>query len=698
MDSPIRILHKAKDSTGDYVDVSRYVSVDSFPEYFEKSLKGKGWFEFEVKSFDFSMLITELSPAPKRLDWIRIYSNANDSLLMDGFIDEVKDELADAPNFVIFPNALLLKDTIIGEVEESSDEDDETYIYESGATMPLWELVQDIINKVNIKAGTTFTTSEEAVPIVESTNKNFFGNMLDKLRAWSFMTAVLNFLWPFFNLSDNFKIYRKTDNAEPSGYKWYLVKKDAGFFSKTFISQGAFLSWTPSWGFYLGWPFNKTYGFSWHVYAPGSDWRIPTLMAKYFVYRLEAGGMGNFGEPNHVYEWFPMWPWSNSSPQLANFGSEYDANGSTNISSQKMRKFLDEEGYSNQAVKSSFDYDDGNTYAILTGKPKKFDLSPWSFFASFETPFDNYYRVTYKNATASDILKHLSIVSNRYFYVDDNNVVFMVPRETDTANKTINRDNIIDLKQNTIKEVDTNMDFDAYTTDDKGKVQSYGVRVRQREKDSILAYYKKYFQGDRIERKVELYTGVEEVDINLMDQIDISADEEGLGGQVLGRVIKSDMSFLEKKRRFTCEIASDFVDMSNGEGYGGETGGDGLEDPDPDDDGTQDPYISLYTPQSNTSFGNQTGFSISLNWNSAGVSNVDIIFQRRTQSGFYEDYQTIFSNETNNGGKLLLHTAFNVEIHANHKYGFKVCKTGQESEIYDVIRPLFPNFDYGIIQ
>lgn len=690
MDSPIRILFKPKESNGDYLDVTNNVSIESFPEYFEKSLKGKGWFEFEVKSFSFRMLSKDLNPIPKRLDWIRIYSSADDSLLMDGFIDEIKDELANDPNYTIFPNALLIKDTIIGVIEESDEEDDENYLFDSGETLPLHELVSNILNEVNTKAGTNFTTSEEAIPVVPSTNKNFFGNLLDKIRKWDFINVVLGFLFPTFNLADTFTIRRKLDSDEPSGYKYYLIKKDAGLFSKTFIQQGAFLSFTPSWGFYLGWPFNKTYGFSWHIFAPGSDWRLPVLLAKYYVYRLQAGGMGDFGEPNSTFEWFPSWPWSEGPPGLSNtYGSVYNSNQSSNVNAQKMTKFLDEEGYSNPDVVTTFDYDAGNTYAVLSGKPKKFDLSPWAFFTSFETPFDNYYRVTYKNTTAGDILKDLSIVSNRFFYVDDDNVVYMTPRNTDQINKIINKDDIIDLKQNTIKEEDPNIDFNAYTTDDKGKIQSYGVRVRQREKEGVLAYYKKYFQGDRIERVVELYTGNTDIDIKLMDTIEISADEDGIGSQVLGRVIKTDISFLENKRKFVCEISSDFADLSS------ETGGGGIDEPGNDDN--VDNYINLYQPQSHTYFGHSGGFTLTLSWLSQGVPNVNIILQVH-QGGYWQDIETIFSNMQNNGSKSITLSDVNSELRQGHSYGVKVQKYGEESEVFDLIRPIYPNYSYNITE
>tara|TARA_B110000444_G_C18846410_1_gene602325 strand:+ start:647 stop:2737 length:2091 start_codon:yes stop_codon:yes gene_type:complete len=691
--SKIRILYAQKtESTPVFSDITRLVSINSFPEFFEKSLKGKGWFDFEVKSFSFRVLVTDFDSIPKRLDWVQIYSLADNSLLMDGFIDEMKDELADDPQFTIFPKSLLLKDTIIGEVEESAEESEQNFTYDSGATLPLWELVQDIANKTNIKAGTNFTATDQSVPIVESTNKNFFGNLFDKIRKWDFIYRLLSFLLPGMNLSDTFRIFRKSDSSQPSGYSYFAIKKDAGFLQKTWFSQGQFLDFSFSWGFYLGWPFNKSIGFSFNLEVPSRDYKFPTLMARGYVYNLIAGGYGDNGQENAVYEWFPLFPWGDGPPSFSQYGEEYNGWNSQNISEQKASKFLDEEGYTNPTAVVSFDYDANNSYAIIGGKPRKFDLSPWYFLASFETPFDNHYRVTYKNATASEMLRDLSVVSNRFFYVDDNGLIYMTPRNNDGADKNIKRKNLITLEQNTIKEADPKVDFNAYKTDDKGKVISYGVRVREKEKTAILAYYKKFFQGQRVERKFEIYTGIDDVDINLMDTIILDGDDtNNISQSLIGRVIKKDISFLEHKKRFTCEVASDFIEM------GDESGGDGLNIDLPGGDSL--PNVSITSPSSNSIHGSDDDFLININWNNVNFTgNVKIILmQIAPGNDFYTNYEVLASNISNVGNYNFTLTNFSGDnIIKDRSYRLKV--KAMDGEIEDIVSPIYFRNNYSKVE
>jgi hypothetical protein len=110
-------------------------------------------------------------------------------------------------------------------------------------------------------------------------------------------------------------------------------------------------------------------------------------------------------------------------PNLENlYGTRHTSNSSNNILSKgsnpykKINSFLKEEGYNpdHWTLQAMIDLDENNTYVLLHAYKKFNDLFGRDMVLSFETPFDKYYNMTYRDASAMDILHDLAVLTNSY--------------------------------------------------------------------------------------------------------------------------------------------------------------------------------------------------------------------------------------------------------------------------------------------
>ena len=503
------------------------------------------------------------------------------------------------------------------------------------APLPLVDIVNQLSEDINGKKGTQFFADTDSVPTAESTIRNFFGNILLKYKRLSFLYTILGFLFEDVP-GDGVLVKRKNDNSKPSGKAYYVIEKDAGFFMKTFVSVGAFLSF--SWGFTVA---TKSFGFSFRV--PWFDFRVPTLGAYYYVREAIGGGLSEILDTR---EFFPLGPFFDVIPGLNEYGDSYTNAQSDNIQNSRINRYLDVEGYNlADGNITKWDYDSNNTYAIVHAKKKKQELSIYEILLSFETPFDNEYRFHYRNRNGADVLKQLALVSNRWFYVDPNNKIHFLPRNDMEATIELNTDNLLEFDRKTEKEPDSKISVDRYEADKDGKVQKYGIVLRKNELDSIVNQYSKFFEGTRNEFKIKAYNPPSGVNkIKLMDEIIITdyqhENSSVISPQSVGRVTEIKQSFLENWIELKTEVSSNF-ELSTFDGTQDE--GEG---PNP-----LDPGVVLVNPEPFQVF--TWHGSINITWNYTGewgvnAENVDIWLMQETypDSGAYQNVVLITSIST----------------------------------------------------
>ncbi len=167
-------------------DITSQVLKDGYPEWFEESMKGAGYFNFEVRPFVFRVLATPLEAGIQinhsngsfilERNMSAIVRNRNTGeIILNGFVDGVSDEFTEKPQITLFPYALKLKDCLVGTRKNLNDddwvegdpEDEEAEIvadFDTEETKPIREIVQMILNDTNARENTNFTITEESCP------------------------------------------------------------------------------------------------------------------------------------------------------------------------------------------------------------------------------------------------------------------------------------------------------------------------------------------------------------------------------------------------------------------------------------------------------------------------------------------------------------------------------------------------------
>lgn len=160
--------------------VTHLVDFDTFPEWFEESMKGDGYFEFEVKPFVFTLITIGTSIAPSRGDWVIITDSSNGQQLLKGKIDEILNADSNTPEITVFPQALILKDAIVGDSVALLVEEDIEYVkqYFFGVST-LKNILTRLLNEVNAVHGSDMFVTSASVPVSEiDPNDNYVGNLL----------------------------------------------------------------------------------------------------------------------------------------------------------------------------------------------------------------------------------------------------------------------------------------------------------------------------------------------------------------------------------------------------------------------------------------------------------------------------------------------------------------------------------------
>jgi len=530
-------------------NITGKVLADSFPDSIEESFKGTGLFEFEASDLTFKVF----GSIAKRDDDVLIKYAGTGEVVFAGFVDEVDDDTSGIQEITACSYAVKLKDAKIGEEVDTGD-DEIVREFDTDGQKSVKEIVLQVIQAVYDRIGLKIYADDDTIKINPGSVKKFFGNILRVMPRQGLIAALIDLVFPG---DRGYQIRTKSGQT-------YIIEQDASFEMKTFWEKASFVNWTlqvPPWTINLGvTKIKKGKWINFHFQIPPFDLKIPTIGAKYWVYRCMSGGL----EHIKTHEWFPLLalqlPGASAllfdcdliPPNLTNlYGAKHTSNSSNNILSKgsnpykKINSFLSEEGYNPDrwTLQAMIDIDDSNTYVLLHAYKKYNDLFGRDMVLSFETPFDKYYNMTYRDASAMDILHDLAVLTNAYLYIDADKKIFLFPRGSALRSISLPRSCILELETETTKIDDISVNIQRYEEDSEGRVNSYGVRVRKNEWDAIQNYYKEVMEGEQVETTAKLY---EPGDVRLADQVT-------LDGITRGIITTRKRGLLEPITEITCE-------------------------------------------------------------------------------------------------------------------------------------------------
>ena len=486
--------------------ITSLMDKDSFPEFFEESMKGDGYFAFEVKPLTFTIITIGTNIAPSRGDWIVIEDTITGQQLLKGKIDEIQGDDTPTPEITVFPQALLLKDYVVGdEVELSSTE---TVTDFSWSVKSIRDIVVDILSRFNTSEGSQiFRANNTSIPDFAVPGR-WFGNVLKKLGGFSLSQAILN----AFGYDDSY-YFTKT-----AGDDYYFIHEDGTFILKRVLRRGQWVDITLS---YSGRIISFNLG---SIQVPPVNWDIPWPSRVVRVWSCIGGGLNPVNE--YAIEDIDI---------DSAFGSKYSGQNIDNVPTDMLEGFAEEKGFiADINVLASFDSDASNTYALIEGRRKN-SFSNSKIVVSFETAFDNSYAGHYRNSTAMEVLRDLSVASNRWLYVDRTGLVYLLPRSQSRGSVTFPEGKTLSVVKKVRSEDEIEVKINRYEENDDGEVSAFGLKLRKNELEAIQGEYRTLFSGNVEERDFELH--------NLIG--DDILKEVTWRGNSIGYIISLEHSFLE---------------------------------------------------------------------------------------------------------------------------------------------------------
>jgi len=318
--------------------------------------------------------------------------------------------------------------------------------------------------------------------------------------------------------------------------------------------------------------------YTWHIpnnsiNVPSNHVYIPCIGSRHDLYYL-AGGDMTYAE-SYVKSLFPILDVNfhvadtdgdedGNDQEISSlnnvYGNRYDNQGdSGNISHAKMRAYVKDEGSSIEAYRTAIDWDSNNTYAVLKTKKAWNDIGGSEWLVGFETPFDFYQRVHYKNENPSKILRDICVVTNRLLYIDKDNRVWLKERDATMggAYSGVNMDRKWFVSRNVKvkRDQETEIRMSIYKKDSEGKIQTYGMVLRESEWEFIQSYYKDQFSGDIITNTVEILCGTELNDpITMPSLMDLLHMDDKGSLTKLGVIIQEDIGLEQSKYKYVAQF------------------------------------------------------------------------------------------------------------------------------------------------
>ncbi len=490
-------------------NITGLIDLPSFPDYFDESMKGSGYFEYEVKPITFKVNVYGSENVFALNDTIKIINDLTGEPLLVGKIDEIMNGSTFQPELTVFPQAIYFKDTVIGDdLELSTGETVKDYPFNS---RHIRDTVNDIITRINTEHGTNLYCDDTSIP--DAPNEGtMFATTLKKVGGFSFTQMILSSL----GLSD--RLYTRIN----AGGQFFLIHQDGRVYQKRILRKGQWGDF--SWGFTL---FGTEYGFDWGS-IPSSDVSIPWIGSTHHVWSMINGSLeyiGDFDDDNQ-------------------FGDVYSGIEFPTMDESKYGSYGAEEGMTNVSLLSGFEYNERSNYGIIRGNYKN-DFLGHDVAVSFDLAFDDNYGGHYRNATAMDIIRDIAVVANRWFYVDREGKVYLLPRSQSRGSVTYAIENTLSETKKVKKEGASEITLVGYEETDDGKVRTYGLKLRKTEIEVILNRYKEMFSNDITTREIELYK-VDADDILKTVHFDYV-------GEDIGTVIAISHSFLKPLTKVTVE-------------------------------------------------------------------------------------------------------------------------------------------------
>tara|TARA_Y100000310_G_scaffold345615_1_gene467337 strand:+ start:6832 stop:8850 length:2019 start_codon:yes stop_codon:yes gene_type:complete len=318
---------------------------------------------------------------------------------------------------------------------------------------------------------------------------------------------------------------------------------------------------------------------TWHIPSnsiniPSNHVYIPCIGASYDLYYLAGGDMTHV--ESYVKSIFPI-PDADFhvadtdgdeeggdqtiSSLISVYGERWDNSGaSSNITQAKMGAFVKDEGSTILHYRTALDWDENNTYAILKTKKAWNDIGGSEWLVAFETPFDFYQRIHYKNETPSKILRDLCVVTNRLLHIDKDNKVWLMERNATMGGQytslNVDRKWFTSRKVKVKRDQETEIRLSRYKKDSEGKVQNYGIVLREAEWEFLQSFYKDQFSGDIVTNEVEilkigdLNVSGTQIMPSLLNKVNMN-DNGTLTN--LGIVIREDIGLEHSKYKYTTQ-------------------------------------------------------------------------------------------------------------------------------------------------
>jgi hypothetical protein len=510
-------------------DRSRFIEKDGFPEAFEESLKGEGHTEYQVKEFDLPLRIQGWTVTEN--DEVIMKIRETGDQLLKGRIDSIDNALSDVVTATVYPEAILLKDTKVGlkknlndsswEEGDPEDEDDDiVQEFKTDGVENVREILSQVLQDVNRQQGTSFWIDQESCPDppAEHAQRNrFIGSELMTVEKEGILGMLIDTI--MLGIGNNFddEIYFRYN-----GENLFLVHHDGGFHRKKILSRGQWLnlSLKKEWEI-LGVEFGFNFG---TFRVPSEDVFIPVPSMISRIYLCQGGGLDLQSETMY----FPVWPFDEDRPSESDLGSEFEETASENLGnvSTRVQSYCDENALFDPEVQAAHDTDSRNTYIRMEARrTNRFRRS--IFVMSYETAFDFNYAVHYRNTSASDILKDLATVTDRWFYVDGSSRLWFLPRGTGCGSVTIPRRQVLKLTKKTRKLGDLNININRYEEDADGRVNSYGLKLRKNEWEAVKRILKDRYEDKSVE-SYELEVLNPAYDLQLMREASVG-NQSGYG-------------------------------------------------------------------------------------------------------------------------------------------------------------------------
>lgn len=464
-------------------DITSQILTDNFPRTLRRRAKKSGFFSFATQSFAFIVFdpahrlsLTRNTPCIVYLGGV---------VRINGFISKIENETSDTPKITIQPNIARLKDVKVGDLKDDADEKSDR-LFKSDGYQTIKEIATSVLANAGEQLGISYPTpTEEEIPT--ETNMPKLGLVGGKLRhievgADKLIKALVSLVLPLVSIDQSGAHFRRKNNLT------YYVEEGAGFGSRLWIQKHSLINWTfaKTWTI-LGVSFGFDFG---SFQVPSEDWMIPTFRAYYHVYKCESGAL----EKETTHEWYTVWPFAQGEPNMdQHYGGKLNDQSSSNITDEEIEEYCDDELAivpESIEIKFMWDLDDINTYVILSGRRTNETIADW-YLLSFQTPFDDKFKVHYKNATAITILKDLSIAGFRYLYIDGENHIRMPGRDTITTDAGMPSAALKTEKINREKlSGSASVQISRYEQDSDGKVSTFGIYMSKNEKEELDKYYK----------------------------------------------------------------------------------------------------------------------------------------------------------------------------------------------------------------